>query len=96
MYETQSFGGGVSSARDHSAGGAEPLRGREVAITSGIGVATTGATRAGGAVPAHPMPEGQDGHDEFSSSGAVQQSLLSTLAWDALTSAVTGGDPLAW
>lgn len=90
MYETQSFGGGVSSGRDHSAGGAEPLRGSEVAITSGIGVATTGATMAGGAVPAHPMPEGQDGHDGVFPSGAVQQSALLTVASVAATSAVTG------
>ena len=78
MYETQSFGGGVSSGRDHSAGGAEPLRGSEVAISSGIGVATTGATMAGGAVPAHPMPEGQDGHGGVVPAGAVQQSALLT------------------
>lgn len=80
MYETQSLGGGVSSGRDHSAGGAEPLHGSEVAITSGIGVATTGATTAGGAELAHPMPEGQDGHDGVSPSGIVQQSVLLTVA----------------
>ena len=90
MYETQSFGGGVSSGRDHSAGGAEPLRGSEVAISSGIGVATTGATLGGGAVPAHPMPEGQDGHGGVFPSGAVQQSALLTVASAATACAVTG------
>lgn len=90
MYETQSFGGGVSSGRDHSAGGVEPLRGSEVAIMSGIGVATTGATTAGGAVPAHPMPAGQDGHDGVFPSGAVQQSALPTVAWAAARGSVTG------
>ena len=90
MYETQSLGGAVSSGRDHSAGGAEPLRGSEVAITSGIGAATTGATTAGGAELAHPMPEGQDGHDGVFPSGAVQQSALLTVAWAAATCSVTG------
>jgi hypothetical protein len=90
MYETQSLGGGVSSGRDHSAGGAEPLRGSEAAITSGTGVATTGATAPAGAVPAHPMPEGQDGHVEVFPSGAAQQSALLTVASAAAACAVTG------
>lgn len=80
----------MSSGRDHSAGGAEPLRGSEVAITSGIGVATTGATTAGGAELAHPRPEGQDGHGGVFPSGAVQQSALLTVASAAAPCVVTG------
>lgn len=90
MYETQSLGGGVSSERDHSAGGAAPPRGSEVAMTSGIGAATTGATTPEGAELAHPMPEGQDGHDGLFPSGAVQQSALLTVAWAAARCSVTG------
>ncbi|MBA4071164.1 MAG: hypothetical protein C0497_04900 [Gemmatimonas sp.] len=80
----------MSSGRDHSAGGAEPLRGSEVAITSGIGVATTGATMVGGAELAHPMPEEQDRHDGVFPSGVVQQSALLTVAWTVATCSVTG------
>lgn len=90
MYETQSLGGGVSSGRDHSAGGAEPLRGSEVAMSSGIGVATTGATTAGGAELAHPMSVGQDGQDGVFPAGTVQQSVTRTVASGAATSSVTG------
>lgn len=90
MYESQALGGGVSSGRDHSAGGAEPLRGSDVAITSGAGVATTGATTAEGAAPVHPMPEGQEGHDGAFPSGIVQQSALVTVGGTAAVCSASG------
>ena len=90
MYETQALGGGVSSGRVHSAGGAEPPRGSEVAITSGIGEGTTGATTAEGAAPAHPMLEGQEGHDGAFPSGMVQQSALVTVRGTAATCSAPG------